>query len=52
MGGCRPDRTTEATIATAGFDIESCERFSFRPTLLSVPVAPRILGRARSRPRA
>jgi ubiquinone/menaquinone biosynthesis C-methylase UbiE len=47
MGGCRPDRTTETTIAAAGFEIESCERFSFRPTVLSVPVAPRILGRAR-----
>jgi SAM-dependent methyltransferase len=47
MGGCRPDQDTAATITAAGFDIETCDRFTFRPTALSVPVAPRILGRAR-----
>jgi SAM-dependent methyltransferase len=46
MGGCHPTRATEATIAT-GFELDHVERFTFRPTLLSVPVAPRILGRAR-----
>jgi ubiquinone/menaquinone biosynthesis C-methylase UbiE len=47
MGGCRPDRDTEASITAAGFEIEWCDRFTFRPTVLSIPVAPRILGRAR-----
>jgi ubiquinone/menaquinone biosynthesis C-methylase UbiE len=47
MGGCRTSRDTEAAIAGAGFRVDSIERFSFRPTLLDVPVAPKILGRAR-----
>ena len=47
FGGCHPSRDTEAEIAGAGFEIEACERFEFRPTLLSTPVAPRILGAAR-----
>jgi ubiquinone/menaquinone biosynthesis C-methylase UbiE len=47
MGGCHTSRDTEAAIAGAGFSIESIERFSFRPTLLDLPVAPKILGRAR-----
>ena len=47
FGGCHTTRDTEATIAAAGFAIQARERFSFRPTLLAVPVAPRILGRAR-----
>jgi len=38
---------TESTLEACGFTIEECERFSFRPTLLATPVAPRILGRAR-----
>jgi hypothetical protein len=37
----------EATLIASGFKIEARERFSFRPTLLATPVAPRILGRAR-----
>jgi ubiquinone/menaquinone biosynthesis C-methylase UbiE len=47
FGGCRTTRDTEATLTSAGFTIEERERFSFRPTLLATPVAPRILGRAR-----
>jgi ubiquinone/menaquinone biosynthesis C-methylase UbiE len=47
MGGCHPARDTEATIEAAGFAVEDCERFTFLPTTLSIPVAPRILGRAR-----
>jgi ubiquinone/menaquinone biosynthesis C-methylase UbiE len=47
MGGCRTSRDTEAAIARAGFRIESIERFTFHPTLLDLPVAPKILGRAR-----
>jgi ubiquinone/menaquinone biosynthesis C-methylase UbiE len=46
MGGCQLDRPTEANIASAGFEIEWCDRFTFRPTVLSVPGASRILGRA------
>jgi SAM-dependent methyltransferase len=47
MGGCHTARRTEAAIAAAGFRIEAVERFSFRPTLLDTPVAPKVLGRAR-----
>jgi ubiquinone/menaquinone biosynthesis C-methylase UbiE len=47
FGGCRTIRDTEGTLAACGFAIEERERFSFRPTLLATPVAPRILGRAR-----
>jgi ubiquinone/menaquinone biosynthesis C-methylase UbiE len=46
-GGCHTTRDTEAAIRAAGFAIEQGERFSFRPTLMAAPVAPRILGRAR-----
>jgi ubiquinone/menaquinone biosynthesis C-methylase UbiE len=47
FGGCHPTRDTEATLRGSDFTIDSCERFSFRPTLLATPVAPRILGTAR-----
>jgi ubiquinone/menaquinone biosynthesis C-methylase UbiE len=47
MGGCRTSRDTEAAIVRAGFRIESIGRFTFHPTLLDLPVAPKILGRAR-----
>jgi ubiquinone/menaquinone biosynthesis C-methylase UbiE len=46
-GGCHTHRDTEAAIRAAGFDIEACDRFSFRAHVLAAPVAPRILGRAR-----
>jgi ubiquinone/menaquinone biosynthesis C-methylase UbiE len=47
-GGCHPDRDTARAIEEAGFTIERCRRFIFRPSLLDLPVAPRILGVARS----
>jgi ubiquinone/menaquinone biosynthesis C-methylase UbiE len=47
MGGCHTARRTHLIIAARGFRIEEIERFSFRPTLLDTPVAPKILGRAR-----
>jgi hypothetical protein len=47
LGGCHTSRDTEATLAASGFTLVTRERFSFRPTLLATPVAPRILGRAR-----
>jgi ubiquinone/menaquinone biosynthesis C-methylase UbiE len=49
FGGCHTHRDTERTLLASGFAIETRERFSFRPTLLGTPVAPRILGRARLR---
>jgi ubiquinone/menaquinone biosynthesis C-methylase UbiE len=49
MGGCHTSRDTEAAITRAGFRIESIERFTFHPTVLDIPVAPKILGRARRR---
>jgi ubiquinone/menaquinone biosynthesis C-methylase UbiE len=47
FGDCHTTRDTESTLSASGFTIEERERFSFRPTLLGTPVAPRILGRAR-----
>ena len=47
MGGCRTARRTDEAIAAAGFRVEWLERFSFRPTVLDTPVAPKILGSAR-----
>jgi len=49
FGDCHTARDAEETLQAAGFTIEARERFSFRPTLLATPVAPRILGRARVR---
>ncbi len=46
-GGCHPARDTEGAISAAGFEIESCERFDFRPAVFEVVVQPRILGTAR-----
>ena len=46
-GGCHADRDTAAAIERAGFAIESCRRFDFRPSLLVAPAAPRLLGTAR-----
>jgi ubiquinone/menaquinone biosynthesis C-methylase UbiE len=45
-GGCHTNRDTEAAITAAGFHIQACRRFDFRPCLLAAPVAPHILGRA------
>jgi SAM-dependent methyltransferase len=45
VGGCHPNRDTGAAIASAGFEVESCERFTFSPVPLS-PM-PHLLGRAR-----
>jgi ubiquinone/menaquinone biosynthesis C-methylase UbiE len=46
-GGCHPARDTAAAIEAAGFRIESCRRFAFRPALIEVVVEPKILGVAR-----
>jgi ubiquinone/menaquinone biosynthesis C-methylase UbiE len=47
-GGCHPDRHTGRAIEEAGFQIERCRHFTFRNSLMDLPVAPRILGAARS----
>lgn len=47
MGGCHPARSTEQSITAAGFQIERSDHFTFWPTFLSIPVAPRRLGQAR-----
>lgn len=46
-GGCHPDRDTAKAIEVAGFRIEHCRRFTFRPSPVEYPVAPKILGTAR-----
>jgi len=45
-GGCHPNRDTVDSIAQAGFEIERCERFPFRPSALMAPVAPHVIGTA------
>jgi ubiquinone/menaquinone biosynthesis C-methylase UbiE len=47
FGGCHTSRDTAETLQRSPFTVDAYERFSFRPTLLGIPVAPRILGRAR-----
>jgi ubiquinone/menaquinone biosynthesis C-methylase UbiE len=46
MGGCHPNRDTEATIEQAGYHVVACRGFVFPPDARFLPVAPRILGRA------
>jgi ubiquinone/menaquinone biosynthesis C-methylase UbiE len=45
-GGCHAARDTGTAIEAAGFDVESLERFDFKPGALA-PSIPHILGRAR-----
>lgn len=45
-GGCHLARDTTAAIERAGFQIETCERFSYSPAPL-LPADPHILGVAR-----
>jgi ubiquinone/menaquinone biosynthesis C-methylase UbiE len=45
-GGCHPDRDTGAAIEEAGFRVERVRRFVV-PSVVELPVAPRILGAAR-----
>jgi ubiquinone/menaquinone biosynthesis C-methylase UbiE len=46
-GGCHASRETRSAIERAGFVIERCEEFVFRPFPLALPTAPHILGIAR-----
>jgi ubiquinone/menaquinone biosynthesis C-methylase UbiE len=47
FGGCHPDRPTGSAITEAGFRIERCRRFEFRPSITAYPTTPHILGSAR-----
>jgi SAM-dependent methyltransferase len=46
-GGCHAGRETRSAIERAGFVIERCDEFVFRPFPLALPTAPHILGIAR-----
>jgi ubiquinone/menaquinone biosynthesis C-methylase UbiE len=46
LGGCHPTRHTGDAIAAAGFEIQSCRRFGFKPAPVA-PTIPHILGIAR-----
>jgi len=45
-GGCHANRATGAAIVEAGFRIERCRRFDFRPCAILAPVSPHIIGEA------
>ncbi len=46
-GGCHASRDTKAAIERAGFEIERCRRFPFRPSPVVILATPHILGAAR-----
>jgi SAM-dependent methyltransferase len=46
-GGCHPARDTLAAIEAAGFEIERYRRLTIAPCLVTLPVAPHVLGVAR-----
>ena len=46
-GGCHPNRDTPSAIEAAGFDIERCERFAFKPFFLLKAIEPHVIGLAR-----
>ena len=48
-GGCHPNRSTVEAIGRAGFELERCERFAFRPSPVMLPVAPHVIGAAKTR---
>jgi ubiquinone/menaquinone biosynthesis C-methylase UbiE len=48
-GGCHTHRDTPRAIESAGFAIENCRRFPFRPCSALAPIEPHVLGRARRR---
>lgn len=47
-GGCHLGRDTQAAIERAGFEIERCERFDFKPSPISAIANPHLLGVARA----
>jgi SAM-dependent methyltransferase len=46
-GGCHLARDTPAAIERAGFALERCRRFTFRPSFLAWPAQPHVIGVAR-----
>jgi SAM-dependent methyltransferase len=46
-GGCHPNRDTPAAIEAAGFEIDRCRRFPFKPGPLMTAVEPHVIGVAR-----
>lgn len=46
-GGCHTSRDTLSAIRSAGFEVIQLREFTFRPSIVTAPVAPHILGRAR-----
>ena len=48
--GCHASRDTLAAIEQAGFAIDRCTRFAFKPFPFPFPTAPHVLGVARRRP--
>ena len=46
-GGCHPNRDTPAAIEAAGFEMESCRRFPFKPGPFMTVVEPHVIGSAR-----
>jgi SAM-dependent methyltransferase len=46
-GGCHPNRDTPAAIEAAGFQVERCRRFPFKPGPLMTVVEPHVIGVAR-----
>ena len=46
-GGCHPNRDTPASIEAAGFEIERCDRFKFKPVVGMKAIEPHVIGVAR-----
>jgi SAM-dependent methyltransferase len=46
-GGCHPNRDTPGAIEAAGFEMERCERFAFKPFFLLKAIEPHVIGSAR-----
>jgi len=46
-GGCHPNRDTSGAIEAAGFQMERCRRFAFKPGPLMTVVEPHVIGVAR-----
>jgi len=46
-GGCHASRATIDAIEEAGFTIEHARRFTFRPSVITLPVSPLAIGVAR-----
>jgi ubiquinone/menaquinone biosynthesis C-methylase UbiE len=46
-GGCHASRATLDAIEAAGFTIEHARRFTFRPSVATIPLSPHAIGIAR-----